>query len=38
MDLNETLLLLSGDGIGSEVCAEVRKVVARTPDLRIEEC
>jgi len=33
-----TLLLLPGDGIGPEVCAEVRRVAAAlTPDLRVEE-
>ena len=33
-----TLLLLPGDGIGPEVCAEVRRVAAAlTPDLKIEE-
>ena len=33
-----TLLLLPGDGIGPEVCAQVRRVAAAlTPDLRIEE-
>jgi 3-isopropylmalate dehydrogenase len=33
-----TLLLLPGDGIGPEVCAEVRKVAAAlTPDLTIDE-
>ena len=34
----QTLLLLPGDGIGPEVCAEVRRVAAvLTPDLRLEE-
>lgn len=33
-----TLLLLPGDGIGPEVCAEVRRVAAAlTPDLKVEE-
>jgi 3-isopropylmalate dehydrogenase len=33
-----TLLLLPGDGIGPEVCAQVRRVAAAlTPDLRVEE-
>ncbi|MDR7232723.1 3-isopropylmalate dehydrogenase [Caulobacter sp. BE264] len=33
-----TLLLLPGDGIGPEVCAEVRRVAAAlTPDLTVEE-
>lgn len=33
-----TLLLLPGDGIGPEVCAEVRRVAAvLTPDLTVEE-
>ncbi|NQE62012.1 3-isopropylmalate dehydrogenase [Caulobacter sp. RHG1] len=33
-----TLLLLPGDGIGPEVCAQVRRVAAAlTPDLTIEE-
>ena len=33
-----TLLLLPGDGIGPEVCAQVRRVAAAlTPDLNIEE-
>lgn len=33
-----TLLLLPGDGIGPEVCAEVRRVAtALTPDLKVEE-
>ena len=33
-----TLLLLPGDGIGPEVCAEVRRVAAAlTPDLTLEE-
>lgn len=33
-----TLLLLPGDGIGPEVCAEVRRVAAAlTPDLNVEE-
>ena len=36
--MTKTLLLLPGDGIGPEVCAEVRKVAAvLTPDLAIEE-
>jgi 3-isopropylmalate dehydrogenase len=34
----QTLLLLPGDGIGPEVCAEVRRVAAvLTPDLTLEE-
>ncbi|ATC33429.1 3-isopropylmalate dehydrogenase [Caulobacter vibrioides] len=33
-----TLLLLPGDGIGPEVCAQVRRVAAAlTPDLKVEE-
>ena len=33
-----TLLLLPGDGIGPEVCAQVRRVAAvLTPDLTIDE-
>lgn len=33
-----TLLLLPGDGIGPEVCAQVRRVAtALTPDLKVEE-
>ena len=33
-----TLLLLPGDGIGPEVCAEVRRVAAAlTPELKVEE-
>ncbi|MDG2520158.1 3-isopropylmalate dehydrogenase [Caulobacter segnis] len=33
-----TLLLLPGDGIGPEVCAEVRRMAAKlTPDLTVEE-
>jgi 3-isopropylmalate dehydrogenase len=33
-----TLLLLPGDGIGPEVCAQVRRVAAAlTPDLNVEE-
>jgi 3-isopropylmalate dehydrogenase len=33
-----TLLLLPGDGIGPEVCAQVRRVAAAlTPDLHVEE-
>ena len=33
----QTLLLLPGDGIGPEVCAQVQRVAAHlTPDLRIE--
>jgi 3-isopropylmalate dehydrogenase len=36
--LTDTLLLLPGDGIGPEICVEVRKVAAAlTPDLVIEE-
>ena len=36
--MTQTLLLLPGDGIGPEVCAEVRRVAAAlTPDLAIEE-
>jgi 3-isopropylmalate dehydrogenase len=36
--LNNTLLLLPGDGIGPEICIEVRKVAAAlTPDLAIDE-
>ncbi|MDB5432594.1 MAG: 3-isopropylmalate dehydrogenase [Caulobacter sp.] len=36
--MTQTLLLLPGDGIGPEVCAQVRRVAAVvTPDLRIEE-
>jgi 3-isopropylmalate dehydrogenase len=36
--MSKTLLLLPGDGIGPEVCAEVRKIAARlTNDLAIEE-
>jgi 3-isopropylmalate dehydrogenase len=35
--MTQTLLLLPGDGIGPEVCAEVRRVAAAlTPDLKIE--
>ena len=36
--MTQTLLLLPGDGIGPEVCAQVRRVAdVLTPDLRLEE-